>query len=145
MITVDPAYAHDPRAQAGRANTGKVELSLVPTVLTEEVAKVLMFGAQKYDKHNWRKGFAWTSVMNSMMRHVNAWLDGEDLDPESGLPHLAHIGCNVAFLLEFRKYGMGIDDRYKRSPQKLGECNLADTQNPFLVVAKEFSNNQGVN
>lgn len=98
---------------ATRDNKGKIQLSMVPTSLSEHVAQVLMFGAKKYDRDNWRKGFPWTSVCDSLERHLNAWKRGEDYDPESGLLHLAHIGCNVAFLIEFFETKNGLDDRYK--------------------------------
>ena len=42
--------------EADRSNDGKVELSLLPKTFLEETAKVLMFGARKYDRNNWKKG-----------------------------------------------------------------------------------------
>jgi hypothetical protein len=47
------------------------------------------------------------------MRHLHAFNDGEDKDPESGLSHLAHLGCCVMFLLEFEKTHKELDDRFK--------------------------------
>jgi hypothetical protein len=38
--------------------------------------------------------------MAALLRHINAWRRGEKCDDESGLHHLAHALCNVAFLLE---------------------------------------------
>ncbi len=110
-----------------RYNAGKIPLALVPTSFTrvfikyllpqelyKETARVLDFGAQKYDKHNWRKGGEWTSVYNSLYRHVEFGLKaGETMDPESGLDHWGHIGCNLAFLLEFARMNTPEDDRYK--------------------------------
>lgn len=101
------------KTKALRDNGGKIQLSMVPPSLSEHVAQVLMFGAKKYDRDNWRKGFNWTSVCDSLERHLSAWKKGEDFDQESGLLHLAHIGCNVAFLIEFYETTNGVDDRYK--------------------------------
>lgn len=92
---------------------GKPDLSLLPPEALTEIAKVLTFGAKKYAAHNWRKGFKWTRVFASTLRHLFAWLRGEDLDPETGLSHLAHAGCNVLFLLTFVLTKTGEDDRYK--------------------------------
>ena len=47
------------------------------------------------------------------MRHIMAFNDGEDKDPESGLSHLAHAACCIMFLLEFEKTHPELDDRYK--------------------------------
>lgn len=98
--------------EAKRFNKGKVQMSLLPKSLLEETAKVLMFGAQKYDKNNWRKGMKYTSVYDSLQRHLTAWLDGEDIDEESGELHLAHAACNIAFLIEYYTKQVGEDDRY---------------------------------
>lgn len=99
--------------EADRFNTGKVELSLLPKSFLDETAKVLMFGAQKYDRNNWKKGMKYTSIYDSLQRHLTSFIDGEDLDPESKLLHLGHAACNLAFLIEYHTKGKGTDDRYK--------------------------------
>jgi hypothetical protein len=77
---------------------------------------VLEFGANKYAAHNWQQGegFRYTRVLNSLLRHVFAYMRGEDLDPESGLSHMAHAGCNVLFILYYikNKSRYKNDDRY---------------------------------
>ena len=98
---------------AYRANQGKTQWELMPVAALEEVAKVFTYGAKKYDPDNWRKGFPWRSVFGSGMRHMMAWLGGEDVDPESGIHHLAHAACNMLFILEYTKTQVGVDDRYK--------------------------------
>lgn len=78
------------------------------------VAAVLGFGAEKYAADNWRKGMEWRRLYGAALRHLMAWERGEDLDPESGLPHLAHAGCCILFLLSYQLVGGGTDDRVKR-------------------------------
>lgn len=77
----------------------------MPWDSVEEIQKVLDFGAKKYASWNWTEGggFKWTRVFASLMRHLLAWVRGEDTDPESGLSHLAHAGCNILFLLYYTK------------------------------------------
>lgn len=99
------------KEEAMRFNDGKVELSLLPKSLLDETARVLMFGAQKYDRNNWKKGMKYTSIYDSLQRHLTAFLEGEDVDPESGLLHLAHASCNIAFLIEYHTKQTGEDDR----------------------------------
>lgn len=92
-------------------------LSLLPWKAVSEIAKVLSYGAQKYSANNWRKGFTYSRVSSALYRHMVAWEDGEDNDPETGLSHLAHAGCNVLFLLHFILTGTGTDDRPHKENQ----------------------------
>lgn len=97
-----------------RYDTGKPKWHLVPMHLLEGMVKVLEFGAQKYDDHNWRKGMAYSKITNSLQRHLNAWNSGENIDPESGLHHVDHILCNAMFLSgAIREFEGKHDDRYK--------------------------------
>lgn len=63
--------------------------------------------------HNWRKGFLWTRLIAAAFRHLKSVLQGEDTDPESGLPHVDHIMCCIAFLSAHQKCGYGEDDRWR--------------------------------
>jgi len=92
---------------------GKPSIALLPPEAIIEVAKVLTFGANKYTAHNWRKGFAYTRVLSAALRHIFAFLMGEDNDPETGVSHLAHAICDLLFVLNFKLTGDGTDDRYK--------------------------------
>jgi hypothetical protein len=89
-----------------RFDTDKTDWSLMPWECIEEINKVLEFGARKYSSDNWRNGsgFSWTRVLSSLLRHTFSWCRGEDLDKESGLSHLAHMGCNVIFLIYYNRY-----------------------------------------
>lgn len=91
----------------------KPRLELLPSDALVEVAKVLAFGAKKYDANNWRGGFKWTRLFGSVQRHLHAWNAGEDKDNETDLTHLAHAACGILFLLEHELKRLGEDDRYK--------------------------------
>lgn len=94
-------------------DAGKPSLGLIDRTALEELARVLDFGKQKYDAHNWRGGITWSRVIDSALRHLNAFNDGEDFDPESGLNHVAHAMCNCMFLLNYYRTHKEKDDRYK--------------------------------
>ena len=85
---------------------------LIPTEPEKWLARVYGMGAAKYDDHNWRKGYAWSLSYAAMMRHLNAFWSGEDLDPESGLPHLAHAAWHCFTLMTFMTEHPEKDDRY---------------------------------
>jgi len=79
----------------------KPQLYLLPPKSLYEVGKVLTFGAEKYDPHNWRKvDDLQNRYSSAAMRHILAHIDGEDLDEETGLSHLAHAICCLMFKLE---------------------------------------------
>lgn len=101
--------------KAARHNKGKPQLSMVLEARNaiNELAAVLGFGAEKYERGNWRKGMSWVQTADSMLRHTTAFLAGEDNDPESGLPHVGHILCNALFLAEFYTTHPEHDDRSK--------------------------------
>lgn len=93
-------------------NRGKSRVDLLPTKPLVAAGEVMEYGARKYKPHNWRLGLNWSDTMASAMRHLLAFNDGEDLDPETGKPHLAHALCQVLFLAEYYMTGTGTDDRF---------------------------------
>jgi len=99
--------------QGTKFDQNKPRLELLPSDALIEIAKVLTFGAKKYSSENWRKGINYSRLMGAAMRHLLAWKDGEDKDPESGLTHLAHAGCCVLFLIWMEKNRQDLDDRFK--------------------------------
>ncbi len=101
----EPAAPEGAAAAAGaKADGGKLHLSWVPPEIIREVAKVREYGNAKYgDPENWRTVAA-ERYHDALLRHTLAsWNDPYAADPESGLLHLSHIACNIAFLLELRK------------------------------------------
>lgn len=90
----------------------KIRTDLYSTLALEELAKVLTFGAKKYASDNWRLGMSWRRLIGAAIRHLFAFMRGEDNDPETGLSHLAHAMCCIMFLLEYVLTGNGSDDRW---------------------------------
>ena len=85
----------------GKESSGKLNLSLTPTKIIEAVAHIREYGCQKYaSPDNW-KGVPPELFNQAMQRHVLAcWEDWQSVDPESGMPHIWHVACNVAFLCQ---------------------------------------------
>jgi hypothetical protein len=92
-------------------DSGKPPLSLIPRVALEAEARVFDFGAKKYARYNYTKGFNVSRLIDAAMRHLVAYNDGEDLDPESGESHLAHARCCTSMLMECLNLGTATDDR----------------------------------
>lgn len=90
-----------PMATVAKADAGKHRPTLVPSSLVRAVTAIREYGCQKYrDPENWRKVEP-QRYKDAAYRHWLAYLDGEKNDEESGLPHLWHLACNIAFLIEF--------------------------------------------
>lgn len=98
--------------QGKRYNQSKLKWSLVSWRALEPMVEVLMFGAKKYSPNNWKKGLSWTETCESLQRHLNAFIDGEDNDQESKLSHVGHILCNAMFLSYMYLFRKDMDDRY---------------------------------
>lgn len=91
---------------ANRFNQGKVDYTLLPLDSLTEEARVWMAGEQKYGRKNWE--LLWGDdtpqvAMASALRHIFAYLSGEEFDPETGLHHLAHARCNCAMGIRHTK------------------------------------------
>lgn len=101
------------RGSGARFNDGKPDYSLIPLCTMEDEARVWNYGKQKYAAWNWAKGMPWSAPFASLQRHLAAWQRGEDTDPETGLPHLAHAMCNLRMLTLYAKTFTEGDDRPK--------------------------------
>lgn len=81
-----------------RYDKGKVRYELMPTHLLESTARVLEFGAQKYQAWNWCSAMPVSKLIGCLKRHVAEIERGDDIDEESGQRHVGHAICNLLFL-----------------------------------------------
>lgn len=107
-VTEERVTDPDTGGQKGRKEE---RFDLIPWDSVAAIARVYSFGSKKYSPHNWRRGYAWSLSFAALMRHLTAWWEGEDLDRESGMSHLAHAGFHILSLLWYSIRGMGKDDR----------------------------------
>lgn len=87
-------------------------MGLIPRYPLEQVARVLAHGKAKYGAHNWRQGIAVQRNIDAALRHIYAANEREDLDPDSGLPHIAHALCCLMFALDTIENLPEFDDRW---------------------------------
>lgn len=93
----------------------KTPFSLLPPEALDDVTRVFGHGAKKYGPYNWRKDLHETTfsrTYSSIQRHLNAYWQREDDDPESGLPHLAHAASQIMILMTQHKFAPKMDDRW---------------------------------
>lgn len=91
----------------------KPPMELLSHTALVEIAKVFGYGKGKYGKFNYRKGLDYGRIIGAAYRHLSAFNSGEDVDPETQLSHIAHLGCCVFMLLDMIKEHPELDDRYK--------------------------------
>lgn len=94
-----------------RYNEGKLRWSLIDWKSLEPMVRVLEKGAFKYDDHNWKKGMPTTQICESLLRHVFAFMNNENVDSETLEHHLGHAMCNIMFLIYNLRENPEFDDR----------------------------------
>lgn len=123
----------NPKTRYGQA---KPPLALVPGSALLFMAEALRDGSDKYGQANWRTDpVSASTYSNALLRHFFAWQEGEDVDPTSGVPHLAHAMTNIAIILDAMACGMLIDDRPTKVPlgnliREFTRPITADEKNP---------------
>ncbi len=105
-----PIGEHD-SDKALHYSEGKPGVDQIPVEVLLEWGEVFSYGEKKYDRANWLKGNDWHQFQGSALRHIYAFWRGEDIDPESGLPHLSHALWNIGALRYYQIHGIGNDDR----------------------------------
>ena len=92
--------------------TDKAPLHLVPASFKAYTATALAEGALKYGAWNWRAAGVRASVyVSALQRHLDKWFNGEDIDPDTGVPHLANAAACLAVLIDSDVQGSMTDDR----------------------------------
>jgi hypothetical protein len=96
------AVSQDPNHTGGRKfDGGKLQYGLLPPLALRETVKVLTFGAEKYEPDNWRRvPDSHRRYFDAAQRHLWAYKEGEVIDPESGVNHIAHAICCLMFMLD---------------------------------------------
>lgn len=90
----------------------KLPIHLFPATAVALGSLANLHGNLKYGRNNFRAAAVrYTVYLDAIIRHAQAALEGEDVDPESGLPHEAHILASAAILCDAEACGKRIDDR----------------------------------
>ena len=138
--------------EATKFDTDKPRMDLIPTDAVREIAKVLTYGAQKYNARNWESngGMKWGRLYAAIQRHLSDYWEGRDLDDETNLLHLAHAGCDILMLIAYQLRGIGMDDRMILAerpswpekepgpPDPVGSSELEDIRSQYWDSIREI-------
>lgn len=100
----------DKLVEGTKYDNGKPKYSTVPIHAMNQVMQAFTYGANKYEAYNYSKGMDYTRYIDATLRHINAWLLGEDID-ESGNTHLSHAVASLMMLMDNIAIGSGTDNR----------------------------------
>jgi hypothetical protein len=90
----------------------KMPMHLFPNTAIIYGTLGLLEGMLKYGRTNWRFAGVRASIYyDALMRHMQAWFEGEENAPDSGLPHLAHALACIAIIIDAKEAGLLKDDR----------------------------------
>ena len=111
----------------------KLPLHLWPETASATGCLGLLEGALKYGRSNWRETGVRASIyVDALRRHVAAWFEGEDDDPDSGMPHLGHALACLAIIIDAQAAGRLNDDRAYPG----GYRQLVEDLTPLVKTAK---------
>lgn len=131
----------NPKDQLARS-MGRVPIGLFPDTAIIAGSYGMLEGKLKYGRCNYRMvGIDASVYRDALDRHLKAWWNGEDLDPDSGIPHLWKMMACLAVLIDGECCGKLNDDRPPRAPVaemleagkalvKMIEAKYADTPTP---------------
>ena len=96
----------------------KPSLALIPGPALVEQAIVHKLGADKYGAYNWREQPKIETMvyLNAALRHLHAFIDGQDIDEESGVTHLAHVCACCNIIIDAKAVGNLFNDRPHHAP-----------------------------
>jgi len=117
-------------------NQGKPRMSLIPAAPMRAIAMVLNYGEKKYHAYNWAMGIPFSDLLDACERHIGYFKDGENLDKESGLHHIAHAAFYMIAILWFMfRDQKELDDRYIKDDNGWGNDFNVPMNEPKQTMA----------
>jgi hypothetical protein len=126
------------KQQATKNDQGKAPISLIPSDYILGTASVFAFGGRKYGLNNFRNGIAHSRCLDAAFRHLLAISRGEELDPESGLPHIYHASCSIAMLDYMRLKHPALNDIYELTTKQEEDRQLCFKMEPPTGETKKL-------
>lgn len=99
---------------AVKGDRGKPPLALIPSSAKLVEALAFADGLAKYGMFNYLKGgLTAIQLLSAVQRHIDAYLAGEQIAPDSGIHHLGHARAGLGMVIDLEVHGKLVDDRYK--------------------------------
>lgn len=99
------------------ASEARCPLAFIPSTALVHIAQAMQDGATKYGPYNYREeGVGAMTYLSAALRHIRAWLDGEESAPDSKCHHLGHAAACLAIIMDSQEIGNLVDDRPRPAP-----------------------------
>jgi hypothetical protein len=108
-------------ATGAQKGTKEERFDLIPVPALTYLARLYGKGAVKYDEHNWRLGYEWSKSYAAAQRHMNSFWAGEDIDPETGIPHVICASFHMFALATYLTEHPELDDRFETRESRSDE------------------------
>ena len=128
---------------ASKFDQEKADLSLIPAVAEQAIARAMMYGEKKYGRYNYCKGHDASQLVAAAKRHLAAWFNGEENDPESGVNHLGHVMANCLMILRQQELGTLKDNRYVK-PTTATRVYMVDEKNGTMGGTPYYKGSEGM-
>jgi len=115
-----------------QVDKSKIPIQLVPPSLINASGRALAHGIDKYAKHNWMRGMAYSDLIGAIKRHVSHFESQEDVDPDSGLHPLDHISACVTFLTYYCEH----PNEYKQFDDRVFKVAETDTDDKKTIPGR---------
>jgi len=116
MLTFHAMEGDKPTNPKDMVGVRKAPMSTVPATVLAEIGVAMLEGASKYGRHNYRAvGVRGSVYYDGVMRHLMAWWEGEDIDPDSGMSHVTKAITSLVVLRDAMMQGKLTDDRPPRA------------------------------
>lgn len=102
------------KTTGGEKGSKLARYDLIPAGPLRMLAEHYGRGATKYEDRNWERGYDWSLSFAAMQRHAWEFWAGEDIDSESGSPHLAAVAWHAFAMLEWMQTHPELDNRPKQ-------------------------------
>lgn len=107
----------------------KAPMSTVPANVLAELGVAMLEGSLKYGRHNYRAAGVRSSVYyDGTMRHMMAWWEGEDIDPDSGVSHITKAIASLVVFRDAMQRGMVNDDRPPKTENFYADLNTRSAE-----------------
>ena len=118
--------------------TKEERFDLIPVPALTQLARLYGKGAVKYAAHNWRLGYDWSKSYAAAQRHMNAFWAGEDIDPETQVPHVINAAFHMFALATYITEHPEFDDRFETRDGRLEDAaQFADGHNYINIDGEQ--------
>jgi hypothetical protein len=118
----DPTWTKETRTTSstgGQKGVKQARYDLIPWDEIDQLAQLYGYGATKYEDRNWEKGYEFSKSYAALLRHLTAWWNGEDVDPEHQLSHMTSVIFHALALMYFLERHPQFDDRPKPALEEI--------------------------